>query len=94
MSSWTRWPGRSKLLSRVDALDTFHQAMSDVLTLLLLLLFEVSSDASYAADAASAEAVLVSLALVLLLLRRTRQKSIVSSGLNTLTRTCAKYVAW
>ena len=87
---WTRWLGRSKLLSRVDALDTFHQAMSDVLALLLLLLFEVSSDASYAADVASA----VSLALVLLLLRRTRQKSIVSSGLSTLTRTCAKYVAW
>ena len=87
---WTRWLGRSKLLSRVDALDTFHQAMSDVLA----LLFEVSSDASYAADAASAEAVLVSLMSVLLLLRRTRQKSIVSSGLSTLTRTCAKYVAW
>ena len=75
-------------MSRVDALDIFHPAMSDVLALLLLL-FEVSSDASYAADAASAEAVLVSLALVLLLLRRTRQKSIVSSGLSTLTRTCA-----
>jgi hypothetical protein len=73
-----------------DVLALVFEVSSDVLA----LLFEVSSDASYAADAASAEAVLVSLMSVLLLLRRTRQKSIVSSGLSTLTRTCAKYVAW
>ena len=82
--SCTRWLGRSRFLSRVDALDIFHHALSDVLT----LLFDVSSDASYAADAASAE-----LMSVLLLLRRIRQKSIVSSGLSTLTITWVKYGA-
>ena len=87
--SCTRWLGRSRFLSRVDALDIFHHALSDVLT----LLFDVSSDASYAADAASAETVLVSLMSVLLLLRRIRQKSIVSSGLSTLTITWVKYGA-
>ena len=78
-----RWFGRSKLLSRVEASETFQPATSDVLTLTV----EVSSDASYAADAARAEAVRVSLVSVLLLLSRTRQKSIVSSGLSALDST-------
>ena len=76
--------GKSRLLSRgVDASDTFHPSASDVFTLTA----EVTSDASYAADAASAEAVRVSLVSVLLLVSRTRQKSIVSSGLSALVST-------
>ena len=75
--------GKIRLLSRVDASDTFHPSASDVFTLTV----EVTSDASYAADAPSAEAVLVSLVSVLLLLSRTRQKSIVSSGLSALVST-------
>ena len=75
--------GKIRLLSRVDASDTFHPSASDVFTLTV----EVTSDASYAADAASAEAVLVSLVSVLLLVSRTRQKSIVSSGLSALVST-------
>ena len=77
-------------MSRVDALDTFHPSASDVFTLTV----DVTSDASYAADAASTEAVRVSLVSVLLLLSRTRQKSIVSSGLNALTSTLVKRRGW